>query len=355
MLNNIQISRGLAALFVLLAHANLIIDKSLFSGFLIIGWSGVDFFFVLSGFIIFYTSQKYFFRPSELKKYFYKRFTRIYPVYWVYTLFFFFISYLVFHYMNKSIFSYTENTNFISFLGNILLFPTDVPANIMPILPVAWTLTYEITFYLLFGITFLIKPVFSLILSALWVGIIFAKSYGFLQIDEPASLAYVLTSERNLEFLMGCFAAWLLNYKKSLVGYSKIILFFGFVFLSFSWVNAYYDYLWMKELIIVQFGVPFFCLVLGLALIDTASKDFSGPVKRFFLLIGDSSYSIYLVHFNLIVIFNFIGKKFLVPSEFIFIFSVFTSIWIGCLSYLFIEKRIMNNFKKIIFNRIGHG
>ena len=44
MLHNIQISRGIAAAMVLLAHANLLIDKTLFEGVFIIGWCGVDFF-----------------------------------------------------------------------------------------------------------------------------------------------------------------------------------------------------------------------------------------------------------------------------------------------------------------------
>ena len=346
MLNNIQISRGLAALFVLLAHANLIIDKSLFSGFLIIGWSGVDFFFVLSGFIIFYTSQKYFFRPSELKKYFYKRLTRIYPVYWVYTLFFFFVSYLVFHYMNKSIFGYTENFNLRSFLGNILLLPTDVPANIMPILPVAWTLTYEVMFYLLFGIAFLIKPMFSFIFAILWIGLIFSKSFGFIFVDDPASLAYILTEERNLEFLLGCLAAWLLNYRNILNRHLGIILILGFLTFCFSWLNAYFDYVWMRKIDSLQFGVPFFCLVLGFALLDKRRESGVGSLKKFFIFLGDASYSIYLTHFGFIVILNYIGQKIQVPSVFIFLFSVILSIFAGCTAYVFIEKKIMNKLKK---------
>jgi len=51
-LYNLQIFRGIAAILVLLAHANLLIDRNIFRGMFIPGWSGVDFFFVLSGFII---------------------------------------------------------------------------------------------------------------------------------------------------------------------------------------------------------------------------------------------------------------------------------------------------------------
>ncbi len=44
---NLQMFRGLAAMMVLVSHANLIVDKSLFSGLLVVGRCGVDFFLYL--------------------------------------------------------------------------------------------------------------------------------------------------------------------------------------------------------------------------------------------------------------------------------------------------------------------
>jgi len=50
------------------------------------GHAGVDFFFVLSGFIIFFVHGKDIGKPSRLPHYVWRRFIRIYPVYWAVTL-----------------------------------------------------------------------------------------------------------------------------------------------------------------------------------------------------------------------------------------------------------------------------
>ena len=82
---SVQIARGVAATAVVLAHANLIIDSRLFHGWLVTGWCGVDFFFVLSGFIICYANSADIGHAERLPIYLYKRFVRVYPVYWLYT------------------------------------------------------------------------------------------------------------------------------------------------------------------------------------------------------------------------------------------------------------------------------
>ena len=74
--------RGGMTLLVVLAHINLLVDCNLFHGLFIQGWCGVDFFFVLSGFLMIWTYNE---RTSPIA-YVKKRFIRIYPVYWMYTL-----------------------------------------------------------------------------------------------------------------------------------------------------------------------------------------------------------------------------------------------------------------------------
>ena len=81
-LNCLTVGRALVAILVMLAHANLIIDRNMFNGIFIPGWCGVDFFFILSGFLIYhiYSANK-----ADGVKWLKGRFIRIYPTYWVYS------------------------------------------------------------------------------------------------------------------------------------------------------------------------------------------------------------------------------------------------------------------------------
>ncbi len=53
------------------------------SGLFAFGHAGVDFFFVLSGFIILHVHAGDIGRPVRLGHYLQRRFTRVYPFYWV--------------------------------------------------------------------------------------------------------------------------------------------------------------------------------------------------------------------------------------------------------------------------------
>src|SRR5436190_1288571 len=86
----LQAGRALAALLVVLYHNGLYIfaldkywgaDPS--RGLFNFGHAGVEFFFVLSGFIIFYIHGKDLGVPSRFFSFIRKRFIRIYPIYWL--------------------------------------------------------------------------------------------------------------------------------------------------------------------------------------------------------------------------------------------------------------------------------
>src|SRR5579864_9480491 len=89
-LQSVRAFRGAAALLVLFFHASSVSTFFLHSDFwswlFFFGYSGVDFFFVLSGFIIFLTHRADIGRSERLNAYLTKRFIRIYPVYWTVAL-----------------------------------------------------------------------------------------------------------------------------------------------------------------------------------------------------------------------------------------------------------------------------
>src|SRR6185503_7562101 len=86
-LNSLQAGRGMAALMVVLYHAYIKygFGGSGFTGHIFsLGFAGVDFFFVLSGFIIAYTSYPFIGNKEKTIFFIRKRFLRVYPIYWVY-------------------------------------------------------------------------------------------------------------------------------------------------------------------------------------------------------------------------------------------------------------------------------
>ncbi len=86
-LAGIEAGRGVAALLVLCYHASSHLVKAYgdFPGSAVFSFmhAGVDFFFVISGFIILRVHGGDIGRPQTLKHYFRKRFVRIYPLLWV--------------------------------------------------------------------------------------------------------------------------------------------------------------------------------------------------------------------------------------------------------------------------------
>ena len=81
----IQAFRGIASIGVLLTHCGVIFQDQLGRPFLsnlfAFGGAGVDFFFVLSGFIIFYIHEKDINKPDRFKSFLLKRLSRVYPLY----------------------------------------------------------------------------------------------------------------------------------------------------------------------------------------------------------------------------------------------------------------------------------
>ena len=148
---SLQALRGVAALMVVLYHLGLHIsqpkyfDIAAFAVPFSFGHAGVEFFFVLSGFIITRAHRGDLFKPAALPAYLLKRFFRIYPAYWVV----FVVVYAGALAMGNQ--SETLPQSAAVLLKSLLLLPQD-PAVVggtgAPVIWVAWTLQYEMYFYL---------------------------------------------------------------------------------------------------------------------------------------------------------------------------------------------------------------
>jgi exopolysaccharide production protein ExoZ len=149
-IRTLQYGRGLAALFVCLFHyegmnnqirlaVSTALDSMQFDSIFFAGHSGVEFFFVLSGFIIYQAHHRTDLgRPTRLGSFYRKRVIRVLPMFWLVA-----IPYGLAALAISSGHWLTPGT----FLLDLFLIPRDGVLT----LSVAWTLEHEIVFYLLFG------------------------------------------------------------------------------------------------------------------------------------------------------------------------------------------------------------
>lgn len=152
----IQLLRGVAALMVVIFHARTYVSALSPGEFL--AWltnpfsSGIDLFFILSGFVMVYTTQSE--RSRNPADFFIKRFCRIVPAYVVATL-----AYVVCMRIMEHITGYRGMYDHLS-VKDVLMSLAFIPVNLTgpqeppffggASLHVGWTLNYEMYFYLVF-------------------------------------------------------------------------------------------------------------------------------------------------------------------------------------------------------------
>jgi peptidoglycan/LPS O-acetylase OafA/YrhL len=345
-LNLIQVLRGVAAILVVLAHGDLIFNQNLNQDFLFkiftFGGSGVDFFFVLSGFIIWYVHKSDIGHTSKVKTFFIKRFTRIYPIYWVVLTLKLSASYFL---------SYDPDSadrNIGEVIKAFLLFPQDRTILSSSFLGVSWTLSFEVFFYIIFGVLIGLKPKFSFPIITTWMLVTFAHFIGLFELPKESVLLQFIFSAYNIEFALGCLAAYLLSKYKIDYGMSLVCL--GLFFYTLAAIDYYYELTNISN--IISFGIPSTLLVLGSASLEM-NKHINTP--NILIYIGNASYSIYLMHgFAINNITKVVYKIYPSITENIVILNIFgliacvLSIMFGCAVYSYIEKPLFSAMKPIL-------
>ncbi|BAZ22477.1 hypothetical protein NIES4073_33600 [Kalymmatonema gypsitolerans NIES-4073] len=338
-LNLIQVYRGVAAVLVLLAHGDLIFNQNLNQDFLFkiftFGGSGVDFFFVLSGFILFYVHKSDIGHRSKLKSFLFKRFIRIYPIYWVV---------LTLKLSASLFFSYdldANQRNVFEIIKAFLLFPQDREILSSSFLGVSWTLSFEIFFYLIFSLLIAWKPKISVPIIIAWLIGTLGHFIGIFKIPENSLLLNFIFDQHNLDFALGFLAAYLLSKYK--IGYGMTFISIGAFLYTLSAINYYYAITKISP--VIAFGIPSTLLVIGAVSLELSRKvNVSSPL----IYIGNASYSIYLMHgFVINNITKFVFKIYPNLTENLFILNIFglivavIALMFGCAVYSFIEKPLV--------------
>lgn len=149
MLTTIQAGRALAAIAVSAFHLSIMMGLARYGGVPVlqdwtnVGHLGVDYFFVLSGFVILMAHYDDIGQPRMVGPYVWKRFVRVYPIYLLYTAVFVALVFLGFG--NNTPLPHSLE-GWLSAL-TLVRFSQEAP----PIAP-AWTLFHEVFFYAVFSI-----------------------------------------------------------------------------------------------------------------------------------------------------------------------------------------------------------
>ena len=177
-LNNIQMLRAIAALLVVFHHA--LPHYTVMGGSLTFvqtvsewGFLGVDIFFVISGFIMAYTTFNKERTFDNAKTFFKHRLFRIYLGYWP----FFFVMLALLFVTNP------QKISDLDVIGSFFLINADM---FQLVLPISWSLSYELYFYLLFLFTFIFSIRQLYVLIPVLIGLIlFLVLYSFFNPEFP--------------------------------------------------------------------------------------------------------------------------------------------------------------------------
>jgi len=290
-LTNIQLLRAWAAILVVLHHAlphyrSMGGEFSLFKSVAHWGFTGVDLFFVISGFVIAHTTLN---KPRTLESaliFSKKRFTRIFLGYWPFFALFCLTTWIYL----------PEKIAHLDIIGSFFL--TNYSQNEL-LLPISWSLSYEMYFYAMFTLMFALPSVWvKRLVVVLFVGmsarVLFLPLY-------HGTYWFFFTSPFLLEFFAGT-AVYLC---RDFLRFRALIPIWALMTVgAFSYgvmEGAHYG-----SMRVLTFGTAAAAL-LALAY----SLEHNGVFKagKSLVAIGDASYTIYLSHLIFLQLFFFSGLR----------------------------------------------
>jgi exopolysaccharide production protein ExoZ len=335
----IEASRGFAALLVVTVHASRLLAGPRyagavpFGGLFTFGHAGVDFFFVLSGFIITYVHGADVGRPARFETYARKRLTRIYPTYWVALAIM----------LGLMVVSPTPDGAEHQ-LGNLVTSILLLPWPTDPLLGVAWSLKHEMLFYLLFGVLVLHRRAGQVVLAA-WGALTVLNVACTWASGTPlfhglwGSLVFRIF---NAEFFFGIAVAALVRrgwirrpWGAAVIG---LVLFLGSgLYESFGPLRPIE---WPPRHLAYAAGA-------ALMLYGLAGAELGGRLRtpRPLVILGSASYSLYLVH-AIVVLFirqaaHVVQPHLALPAEAWFLIAVVSAVAAGLLFWRYIEQPML--------------
>lgn len=309
-IKSIQALRAIAALSVLLAHAAQIEDRFLTEPILppqaFYGVSGVDLFFVISGFVMVHvTGATDRAGLRQIGAFLYARITRIYPPYWLFSIL------AVGAYALQPAEAY-RSLGDVSLIASFLLWPTQQ----LPVLSVGWTLIHEMYFYLVFALALAAPRQWLPGLMLAWLALV---SLGTgLGAHDAGPMMALISHPMTAEFILGAliglfiqplsrrtpaFLAWALI-ALGLAGFAAGCAHFGLRPAPAGGLVALPDLGWGRVLF---WGLPGALILYGAVCLELSGRL---TIPRGLMALGDWSYALYLCHLLVVTALGVLWARF---------------------------------------------
>jgi peptidoglycan/LPS O-acetylase OafA/YrhL len=301
---SLQMVRGVAANLVVLQHLTEFEAKyadTKLPSVAHYGDLGVDFFFVLSGFIMVAVAG----RGVTPLRFLWRRAARIYPTYWLATLIMIAAAVFLPHVVHEQLSS-------IPLWRSFLLVAASPQ---QPVVSVGWTLVHEVYFYLVFAIFLAVRIPFILGAMAWAAIIILARIVSPAELMNSSPVLEMATSPLTFEFMLGLVIGvlWIERQPPQILVNAGVVapIVFAVALLPIIAVHFYLfahevptvgiipfgDGVYALVCRVLMFGIPIAVLLYSLV---TYEAHVAKRVPRLFVALGDWSYSVYLFHFMLL-------------------------------------------------------
>lgn len=342
---SVQYLRALAALMVVLHHATTQFSEFPGTFHTQAGQAGVDLFFAISGFVMVFVTST---REQSAGDFLLSRATRIIPIYWFYTFACFGLLLVLPRLFN------TNEASARHLLLSLLFVPHTIPedpGDYSPLVKLGWTLNYEVFFYIVFALAMLVSfrrrvALAVLALAACIVVPNLLRDHGWKLPDAAAFYTHRIVGEFALGMIIArLYLARRLDWLGAIPGALLVI-----AGLAAMVVNAP-D---MEHNRLAAFGLPAALILIGTLAIERRGRVRPHPLL---LLIGDASYSIYLVHIFPISVLRLLWHRGSLPVQGwvfppLFVGLCFgAAILFGVTSYWLLEKPLLKWFRRYLHPR----
>ncbi|WP_161914565.1 acyltransferase [Methylosinus sp. C49] len=326
----IQWLRAIAAAMVVLHHAGYYANSvreqygAAHADFLGVSfwWFGIHIFFVVSGFIMIYTTRD-FGSPGAWRKFLWRRLLRIAPLYWIVTT----IAVVLLLIFPHSLDITGDRLAYV--LKSYAFIPVlRSEGDLRPIVGQGWTLDTEMFFYAAFALaTFLPRRLGVLALSGSFCLLVALGR----NLTSASPILFTWTDGLLLEFLFGVYLGLAFEHGLRISNVMRLAaITFGLGLLALE----------MKGPTFLTSGIPA-ALIVGGATLGPALRETSA--MRWLTYLGDASYSLYLTHTFIVrplrnVWVVAIGDR--APADFLILAALFASIVFAVAAYRFVEKPI---------------